>query len=263
MNRNSNTYTIVYAAVMVILVSAALAVAAISLKEPQEKNKEVEKKMNILLAVEKAQDVATVSDKNAYVEDEFKKYIVEQFLVDAAGNKVEGDAFNVDLKAALEKPAADRKLPVFVYRYGTEIKYIFPVRGAGLWGPIWGYVALEDDFNTISGATFDHKGETPGLGAEIATTAFQRQFDGKKIYQDDRFSSIQVVKPGVPLDDHSVDGISGGTITSKALETMIHACLANYEPFFKKNKKMEVIEVEGDLTVVPWDSAATTKVQIQ
>ena len=114
-----------------------------------------------------------------------------------------------------------------------------PLRGKGLWGPIWGYIALKNDFNTIAGAVFDHKGETPGLGAEINTTEFEQKFLNKQIFdQNENFVSVKVIKGIVKPDDlHSVDAISGGTITSKGLEDMIFNGLSSYLPFIKRTKK--------------------------
>jgi len=120
--------------------------------------------------------------------------------------------------------------------------FVVPVRGMGLWGPIWGNLAFESDFNTVAGATFDHKAETPGLGAEINTSWFQDYFKGKTIFDETgEFVSIKVVKGGVansnvPLS-HGVDAISGGTITSDGLTAMIESNLQNYVPFIKKNIK--------------------------
>lgn len=248
MNRNSNTYTILYSAIMVVLVAAALAFTAISLKEPQDKNKEVEKKMNILMAVNKAKEANTVADKNKYIEKEYQQYIVETYMVDMDGNKVEGDAFKADLKKELAAPDKDRKLPVFVFSENGNQKYIFPVLGRGLWGPLWGYIALEKDFNTIAGVSFDHKGETPGLGAEISTSAFQKPFEGKKIFNGDNFVSITVQKPGPTPDEYTVDGISGGTITGKGLQKTIFDCLSNYKKYFALQKK------EIQTSVIPQES---------
>jgi Na+-transporting NADH:ubiquinone oxidoreductase subunit C len=238
MNRDSNIYTVLYAAVLVIIVAAALAVTSGALKIPQEKNKEIEKKMNILTSVGKAANANEISDKNTYIENEYKKYIVEEFLINSKGLRIEGNAFNIDLKAEMKKPERERLLPVFVCSDNGKKLYIIPVRGAGLWGAIWGYVSLKDDFSTIFGAVFDHAGETPGLGAEIATPVFQKQFSGKKIYKDGQFSSVVVVKNGsVPLNEYNVDGITGGTITSKAVGDMLRACLSNYQIFFNNQKQ--------------------------
>ena len=238
LNTNSNLYTVFYSAVMVIVVAALLSFASISLKTPQNKNIEIEKKINILASVNKAQDAGKAPNKNEYVEREYEKYIVNSFCVNIKGEKTQANAFTVDLKAEFEKPEPERNFPVFVSDENGAKKYIFPVRGAGLWGAIWGYVALNDDFKTICGATFDHKGETPGLGAEIANAAFQKQFGGKAIFDNNgKFTGIYVVKPGnAPAGNNTVDGISGGTITSKALEKMVFDCMSNYKAFFITQK---------------------------
>nr|MBP7464211.1 NADH:ubiquinone reductase (Na(+)-transporting) subunit C [Bacteroidales bacterium] len=117
-------------------------------------------------------------------------------------------------------------------------KYIFPLYGKGLWGPIWGYIAVNDDMNSVYGTVFAHKGETPGLGAEIETKEYQKQFDGKTLFNSDSvFVSILVLKDGqTGAEEHSVDAISGGTITSKGLELMLSDCLKQYMNFFTKNK---------------------------
>ena len=111
--------------------------------------------------------------------------------------------------------------------------YVLPVYGAGLWGPIWGYVAVEDDGDTVYGAYFSHSGETPGLGAEISTEHFQQQFAGKELYKDGKFRSIDAMKAGQkPTDDADyVDAISGGTITSKGVQSMLSDCLRLYDAF--------------------------------
>ena len=123
------------------------------------------------------------------------------------------------LKNEQKKPLEEQSLPVFRAEPDDGEKVIIiPVEGKGLWGPIYGYVSLKSDMNTIYGTNFDHKGETPGLGAEINTTAFESQFHGKKLFDNDNFISVQVLKGGAPENDiHGVDAISGGTITSKGL----------------------------------------------
>ena len=234
MNRNGNTYTFIYAAVMVILVAAVLASVSMALKPMQNRNKEIEKEQNILASAN-----ITSTAKNAA--QLYKENIVKQYVVNSKGEVVEGvDAFNVDLKKEHAKPVDQRNLPVFECKTKDGMKYIFLVRGTGLWGPIWGYVSLDDDMNTIYGANFDHEGETPGLGAEIATPKFQAQFNGKKIFDDSgKLVSITVKKAGQEAPEiHSVDGISGGTITSKGLQKMLLDDFNSYEKFLieKKNK---------------------------
>jgi Na+-transporting NADH:ubiquinone oxidoreductase subunit C len=237
MDTNSNKYTFLYAAVMVIIAAAILSTAAIVLKEPQQKNIEIEKKSNILTSVNKGLDAATAADKTAYIEAEYAKYITNSYIVNTKGEKVDGDAFTVDLH--VESGVTDlslRKLPVFECKDDDgSIKYVLPIRGKGLWGAIWGYVALEDDMNTIYGANFDHKGETPGLGAEINQSWFQAPFKGKKLFDESgKFVSIEVVKGGAAPDDiHGVDAISGGTITSKGLQAMLQDNLSLYVNFLK------------------------------
>jgi Na+-transporting NADH:ubiquinone oxidoreductase subunit C len=218
---------------MVIIVAAALAFAADALKNPINKNREIEKKMNILMSVGKALEIS--GEKNLFIESEYKKYIKEEFLVNAKGERIQGDAFNTDLKKEYAKPEQERKLPVFVC-IDKDIKlYILPVRGKGLWGAIWGYVSLKDDLNTIYGTNFDHASETPGLGAQIATRNFQERFSGKKLFKNSAFVSVQVIKEGsAALDDYKVDGISGSTITSKAVGKMMLESLSNYRAFFGK-----------------------------
>lgn len=240
MNTQSNTYTFLYAAIMVVVVAALLSFAAMSLKPMQDKNVEVEKKKSILSSVSLGLDADEKEDKNSYIESLYDKYIVDSYIVNSKGERVEGDAFTVDLKKELDKPVEKRKLPVFASEQDDGTKnVILPVRGKGLWGPIWGYVALKNDYNTVVGASFDHKSETPGLGAEINTTAFEQQFVGKKLFnEDNEFVSIEVVKGGAPEDArHAVDAISGGTITSNGLDDMLEECLGSYVTYFKQQQK--------------------------
>lgn len=240
MNTQSNTYTFLYAAIMVVVVAALLSFAAMSLKPMQDKNVEVEKKKSILSSVSLGQDADEQENKNSYIESLYDKYIVDSYVVNSKGEKVKGEAFTVDLKKELDKPVEKRKLPVFVSEQDDGTKnVILPVRGKGLWGPIWGYVALKNDYNTVVGASFDHKSETPGLGAEINTTEFEQQFVGKKLFnKDNEFVSVDVVKGGAPKGDpHAVDAISGGTITSNGLDAMLEECLGSYVTYFKQQQK--------------------------
>lgn len=233
MNKNSNVYQIVYAAALVLIVGTMLAFIYMALKPKQDDNIANDKRNQILSAVHK-----NPSEKSE-IEDTYNNYIVDGFLVDENGNKEENSdkqaAFDVDMKNNIKE--AKRKLPVFVCKLDDgSIKYIVPVYGAGLWGPIWGYVAVNDNGIEIYGAYFSHEGETPGLGAEISKPKFQDQFQSKKIYVDGEFKSISVMKAGqVPTDDSEyVDAISGGTITSRGVEAMLKDCMTPYDAFFKK-----------------------------
>jgi Na+-transporting NADH:ubiquinone oxidoreductase subunit C len=234
----SNTYIFFFSLIMVTIVAILLSFVSMQLKPRQEMNIQIERKQDVLRSVGKAENVGEVSDKNSYIDEEFAKYITDSYVVDFNGNPVQKDAFEVmlQLNAEIRKPKEERDYPVFVFSDGQGgKKYVVPVRGKGLWGPIWGYIALDADLNTICGAVFDHKGETPGLGAEISTAWFQAPFAGKTIFDDaGDFVSIEVVKGGAdPSNPHQVDAISGGTITSKALQAMLKDCLAGYVAHFK------------------------------
>ena len=220
MNTNSNSYTVIYAAIMVIIVAFLLAFVSSSLKETQYKNVEQDTKKQILSAI----NVTDVKDAEA----EFAKYEVKDMLMNADGTLAPyTDAFQVSYKGEI----AEKRFHVFECKVDGATKYILPIYGAGLWGPIWGYVALNDDKDTVYGVYFSHAGETPGLGAEIATPKFQAQFAGKKVTENGAIG-LTVAKNGkVTKPDYEVDGISGGTITSQGVDAMLKDCLKEYNPF--------------------------------
>ncbi len=230
MNKQGNTYTILYASVMVIIVAALLAIISVSLKPLQQANIEIDKKKQILSSV----NIASTS-KDAV--EMYAKYITDSYVVDVNAEKVEGlDAFNVEVSAEVKKAEAERKLPVFVAQLDNgDKKYILPLYGAGLWGPIWGYISVDADGNTIYGAYFAHQGETPGLGAEIEKVVFQSQFVGKHLFVDGEMKPVAVMKVGQkPLNGAEyVDAVSGGTITSKGVQDMIENSLLPYNAFLK------------------------------
>ena len=248
MNTSKNSYTVIYVAVMVALVAVILSVTALSLKPRQDANVRVEKMGDILRSIGLADKnkVKKAPDKNAYIEAEYNKYIVNAYTVNTQGDVTTGtDAFAIalDMKSEYEKPASERDLPVFEAKMddGTTY-YIIPVYGSGLWGPVWGNVALAADFETIYGVTFDHKGETPGLGAEITTPAFTGQFKEKTIYSGTDLVAITVMKgegssAGNP---NAVDAITGGTITSRGVEKMLKDNLAGYAAYFAKMRTMSL-----------------------
>ena len=233
MRSYSNTYIFIFSSIMVIIVAALLSVAAMTLQPFQKKNVEINKKQNILTSIN---IVSTAKD----AEELYEKYIVESFTVNTLGEQQEGvDAFNIDMKKELAKPLNERNLPIFISSLEETKQYIIPVFGKGLWGPIWGYVALKNDLSTIYGANFSHKGETPGLGSEIDTKAFQSQFIGKEIFNEqEKFVSVSILKSGTanPDSKYEVDGISGGTITSVGVDAMLKDCLSSYETYFKNIK---------------------------
>jgi Na+-transporting NADH:ubiquinone oxidoreductase subunit C len=232
---HSNKYIFIYSAIMVVVVAVALTIVAVQLKPLQDKNIRIEKMQNILASVNQV-----TTPQNA--QDFYTKYVRETLVVNEKGEVVKGaDAFSIDLALELKKPPAERQLPVYIATLDNgEKAYIVPLRGKGLWGAIWGYISFKSDFNTVVGTMFDHKSETPGLGAEINTREFQQHFEGKKIFDDKGiFTSIGVLKGGAKAGDmHGVDAISGGTITSKGVEKMLRDCLGGYENYFKNPNKL-------------------------
>ena len=230
MNKQGNAYTILYASVMVIIVAALLAVISVSLKPMQQANIEIDKKKQILSSVN-----IEATANNAV--ELYSKYITESYVVDAQGAKIDGvDAFVVDVAAQVKKENAERQLPVFVATLDNgDLKYILPLYGAGLWGPIWGYIAVDADGNTIYGSYYAHQGETPGLGAEIEKPDFQKQFVGKHLFVEGVMKPVDVMKVGQKPTDGSeyVDAVSGGTITSKGVQDMIDNSLLPYDAFLK------------------------------
>lgn len=230
MNKNGNIYTFIYASVMVVIVAAALAFVNGSLKDKQKKNVEIDKMSQILKSVK-------INSPLSEAEARYGETIVDSYLIDATGQKVSEDAaetFALDMSKEVAKPAAERRLPVYEALIDGQKKYIIPLYGAGLWGPIWGYISLDSDGNTVYAATFSHEGETPGLGAEITTAKFQEQFSGKHVFQEQQFRSLAVLKAGAKAEgQEAVDAISGGTVTSRGVETMLLDCLSAYEAFLK------------------------------
>lgn len=230
-NKQSNAYTIIYITVMVLIVGTALAFTAMQLKPKQQENASADKMGQILQSVHMPADRATV------VAD-FNKYITSQIVVNSRGDEMQGvEAFDVNVAVEAKKPVEERLLPVYVCQLpDAGTKYILPVAGMGLWGPIWGYVAFNADGTTIYGAFFDHQGETPGLGAEITKPEFTKQFEGLKVFKDDAFVPVEVVKKGQKPTGNAdyVDGISGGTITSKGVGAMLDDCLTPYEAYLAR-----------------------------
>ncbi|WP_298064222.1 NADH:ubiquinone reductase (Na(+)-transporting) subunit C [uncultured Rikenella sp.] len=277
MNKQSNTYIVTYATVLVIVVAAVLSFAAIKLQPMQQANVKTEKMGAILSTIGEGSQAGTVSDKNKYIEEEFGKYITEAFFVDSTGTAADAPTEKVleSLNNLPEVFAARTAMPVFVASVpdaagktgGVKTEYVVPVTGKGLWGPVWGYIALNEDCNTIVGAVFDHKSETPGLGAEIATTSFENQFIGKQIFdKEGRFVSIDLLKgkgssAGNP---YAVDAVSGGTLTSNGVKAMLGTCLGDYVPFFEKMQSQAAAETlpaapVADTTAAPADSIATAQ----
>lgn len=164
---------------------------------------------------------------------------VTQTTLNVEGGTVEGImAEKVDMAKEKKKDLADRVLPLFKYEFEGKEFFIVSVRGKGLWDEIWGNIALESDLNTIAGASFDHKGETPGLGAEIKDNpVFADNFIGTQIFKDDKFVSVKVRKGGAQDKVYEVDGISGATVTADGVSAMLKEGIALYLPYFEQERK--------------------------
>jgi Na+-transporting NADH:ubiquinone oxidoreductase subunit C len=222
-NVNSNAYIIIYSVVMVVIVAVLLSVTSLSLQERQGENILNEKKQQIVKALGENPETASYAD-----------VVAEAAMLDKNGNKIEGkndtDIFNAlgDLTASFEAG----EYPIFKAANGSVV---VPVYGAGLWGPVWGYIALEPDMNTVKGIVMDHSGETPGLGAEITTDKVQSSFVGKTIFEGNDFVSVSMRKGGA-TNNHEVDAISGGTKTCDGVNAMLKEGLEGYLPYLNANK---------------------------
>ncbi len=227
-DRNSNAYTITFSVIMVLVVGAILSYVSLSLKPLQVQNAIKKEMMSILGSV-------GIESERSDAEDDFYKYITKRIVLNSKGEVVETregkidvddlkEPFNVDVKKEFRDSklkADDKQYPLYIANINGEEIAVIPMVGKGLWGPIWGYVALKSDFSTVYGATFDHQGETPGLGAEIRGKSFQSEFAGKEIYNDNgELVSITVA----------------GTITSKGVQEMLKRTFSVYDSYFEKNK---------------------------
>lgn len=242
MNRESNTYTIVYAAIMVALVAVALAFTSQVLKAPQEENIKIDKMEQILRSVHQ------VAPSKKEVTRLYKTIIKQELLINAKGEVLrtfEGEeiannaAFNLNTANQFKLLATnpDAELPLYVAEVDGTKKFIIPLNGAGLWNVIWGYMAIDMDGTTVFGSDFGHAGETPGLGAEIATEHFSSRFIGKHIANaEGKVIGIAVVKNGKSPDEREfVDGVTGGTLTSNGVDAMLTSSLKPYEKYLQAN----------------------------
>jgi Na+-transporting NADH:ubiquinone oxidoreductase subunit C len=236
-----------YIVIFILILTGSVAVALTGLREATKSqaatNEDIFNKRAILSAIEDyLPDGKQVSD---FSDEEVLQLFetMEQPVVNMQGEELEGvKAQSVDMAKERKKPESERRLPVYVYEYEGEKFYILSVRGNGLWDEIWGNIALKSDLNTVAGAAFDHKGETPGLGAEIKDNpTFAEQFQGKKIYDDGEYVSIKVRKGGAKNDTYEVDGISGATVTADGVQEMLYRGLKYYQPYLEQLKQQSML----------------------
>ena len=228
-DKNSNRYTFGFAIIMVVIVGTMLAIASQGLKTRQDKNSTDKKMISILSAIK-------IDATRDNAQELYNKYVIDSKII--SGRDLNADAFDIDIKKEFrDKKLAtnNRNYPLYICKKDGNKYYVIPLVGRGLWGPIWGFVALESDYRTIYGANFDHEKETPGLGAEIKYTSYYNQYTGEMIADTSgKFQSITVVKDGSGKGINSkVDGITGGTITSKGVEEMTTRTLEVYVNYFK------------------------------
>ena len=235
MDKNSNIYTFLFVGVMVIGIASILAFTSQTLKPMQKENVKNEKMQNILSTIG-----INVSREEA--EGLYSKYIKEELAlkIDGSVNESINPFSEINLAKELKKDYKNQHFPLYVAEVESEKYYIIELRGVGLWDAIWGYISLKSDFNTINGVSFDHKGETAGLGAEITKDWFKESFVDEKVFsKNGELVGITVLKgnndpKNLDKNDHEVDAISGSTITGDGVTNMIKERLNNYLPYLEK-----------------------------
>ena len=239
LDKDSNGYIVIFLVVMVLVVAVSLSFVNSGLKPTIKLNEMVDKKTQILKSVV---DVPAEGDVAKFVLGTYKEHIEEKVL-NSKGEIIESDesAFDIQFEKEVKLPEEERHYPLYIYNGDEGTYYIIPLTGLGLWDKIWGYLAIKQDFETIRGAAFDHKGETPGLGARITEDWFREQFNGKELFDESGDYDFKVLKgsgnPQVATDPHVVDGISGATLTCQGVNAMLARCVEFYEPFFEKTAK--------------------------
>ena len=235
MDRDSNLYTFLFATLMVLVVATVLAYTSQSLKGLQNENIRKEKMQNILSTI----GINVTRDES---EQLYKKYIIEELAlkIDGSVNSKINPFSDIVLAKEIKKDYKDQHFPLYIAEIDSEKYYIIELRGVGLWDAIWGYMSLKNDLKTIKGVSFDHKGETAGLGAEITKDWFKERFVDEKVFNDmGELTGITVLKGNndpnnQDKEDHEVDAISGSTITGDGVTNMIKERLNNYLPYFEK-----------------------------
>lgn len=244
-NTERNSYTLLFAIGLVIVVGTLLAAIDASLKDKIRINKTLEKQQNILYAIgindNEGNNANFIAAERA--EDEFSKYITEQIYIQDGEVFVDDKAYLIDVKkekALAKDPSYKRKLPLFIAQKDGENLFVAPIRGKGLWDAIWAYVAIDKEM-IIRGIYFDHKAETPGLGANIKQRFFMDDFIGEALLdKNGNFKGVTVSKTNLdPKNedkyDHEVDAIAGSTITGDGVTAMIKNDLSLYQSYFKSD----------------------------
>ena len=235
---DTNSYTIIFSIILVLVVGSLLAFFANATKEMRDNNDKVKTQMDILSAM------GVDSDRSNATET-FNQYIKTQYVIEGEKVTEDKEAYLINIKKELDnaKQGLVQKLPLFVGEKDGKKLYIVPVRGNGLWDAIWGYIAINDDLKSINGVFFDHKGETPGLGANITESFFKDDFKGEMLFDaEGNYKSVEISKSnGDPNNedktDNQVDAISGATITGTGVGAMLNSGIKLYLPYFETLKK--------------------------
>lgn len=242
LNTEKNTYTLLFAVGLVVIVGTLLAAIDSSLKDKIRINKILEKQQNILYAIgineNEGNSVNFIAADKA--EQEFNKYITKQIYIQGDQVIEDDKAYLIDVKkqkALAKDPSHKRKLPLFIAEKDGRNLYVAPIRGKGLWDAIWAYVSVDENM-IIRGIYFDHKAETPGLGANIKQRFFMDDFIGESLLDTKgNFKGVTVSKTNLdPKNedkyDNEVDAIAGSTITGDGVTAMIRSDLSLYQPYF-------------------------------
>ena len=252
MNTNSNIYTVIYTTIVVVIVAAALAFVSMKLGPAQQANAKAETLRQMMAAAQVRTTDELYASKNADILKLYSENIEEAFTINLSGEKVSSlstETASIQLVDNLKpqdkaiKNGGEATLPIYLFKGGISV---FPIYGAGLWGPIWGYVALENDATTIKGVYFDHESETPGLGAKIKDEPwFREKFAGRKaMFGTDNIFTIAKNAEAAGAEN-AVDAISGATMTSKGLNQALAVWLKAYEPWFSALAAEKAREAEA------------------
>ena len=245
MNTNSNSYTIIYASVMVIIVAFLLAFVSSALKPIQDVNVAIDKKNQILASL----NIRGLEKSN--IETEYDKVIVSDPIIKADGAVVKDGAAKDEAAFVLDsKDVNDENMPLYIANVNGATKYVIPVTGRGLWGGLWGYIALDEDCQTVFGAYMSHSSETAGLGALLAEQWFQERFLGKNLFKDGGNEvALTVVKAGAVKDDKlEVDGLTGATLTTNGIAAMVKDGLQKYIGFINTKTAAQQAACEAPCT---------------
>ena len=231
-NKDNTGYIFLFTFLLIGVVAVILSSLATSLAPQIAKNNEIKKQMDLLASI-------GVESTRANAKELYNQYIGanESYVINYKGEVVDGEAFDIDIRTQHRDRSITeeaKKYPLFIATKDGQTLYIVPMVGKGLWGPIWGYISLKDDRRTIYGVSYDHQGETPGLGAEIKQSFFTDRYVAEIVADENlNYNPIVVVKDGTGSQPLKVDGITGGTITSKGVEEMVNRTMAIYLNYLK------------------------------